>query len=327
VAQEPARYTKRNRLIKFVAGRVGGVNLLRPAASELWEQLVREGATLSFPWKRAILGLPPELLDVESLAADYDPNRGTTGSRGLRVRGAKLTELCLRSPHLRPNHIPYGIQRPGAHGPAHRLFRTAKEGQNRSWGHYPVRGVRLCPMVRECRSEEELLSPLLLVPVRLDRETVESEFTLERRKKMRFLPNHCLAELLQSQFRIKLPTAAECPLDPENPDCLPNYLRAVSERVKHVPRWGVVESAALGVFNFQKLAMWEDLGRNAARVKATRFVGPLPVTVRCHSRRRPTCPPRWILTASSPGSRCPHSRCGQQPAGGHRGGETRLPTS
>src|SRR5262249_47577783 len=78
---------------------------------------------------------------------------------------------------------------------------------------------------------------------------------------------HCLAELLQSQFRIKLPTATEYPLDPENPDCLAGYLRAVAEKVKHVARWKVVESAALGVFNFQKLAMWEDLGRNAGGVK------------------------------------------------------------
>src|SRR5262249_43783001 len=71
-----------------------------------------------------------------------------------------------------------------------------------------------------------------------------------------------------SQFRIRLPSAADCPLDPENPECLPHYLRAVGEAVKHVPQWGVVESAALGVFNFQKLAMWEDLGRHRDPVES-----------------------------------------------------------
>ena len=56
---------------------------------------------------------------------------------------------------------------------------------------------------------------------------------------------------------------------PRDPECLRELSRGGrARRVKHVPRWEVVESAALGVFNFQKLAMWEDLGRNAERVKA-----------------------------------------------------------
>src|SRR5581483_8225786 len=54
--------TKRNRLIKFVAGRLGGVNIVHPPAADLWGRLVRDGGTLSFPWKRELLGLSPELL-------------------------------------------------------------------------------------------------------------------------------------------------------------------------------------------------------------------------------------------------------------------------
>src|SRR5262245_62773261 len=68
--------TKRNRLIKFATGRVGGVRLLHPPAADLWARLVRDGATLSFPWKRELLGLPREILDAETLAAADDPNRG-----------------------------------------------------------------------------------------------------------------------------------------------------------------------------------------------------------------------------------------------------------
>ena len=66
-------------------------------------------------------------------------------------------------------------------------------------------------------------------------------------------------------------------MDPEDAECLPKYLAAVAECVKHVPRWEVVADAALGVFNFQKLAMWEDLGRNAERVKSHEL---------CRSHRR-----------------------------------------
>src|SRR3954463_2138227 len=56
--------TKRNRLIKFVAGRVGGVSLVRPAANDLWQRLVRDGQELTFVWKRELLGLPQEVLDA-----------------------------------------------------------------------------------------------------------------------------------------------------------------------------------------------------------------------------------------------------------------------
>ena len=49
--------TKRNRLIKFVAGRIGGINLVAPKPIDIWTRLVREYGTLTFPWKRDLLGL------------------------------------------------------------------------------------------------------------------------------------------------------------------------------------------------------------------------------------------------------------------------------
>src|SRR5262245_7669888 len=87
--------TKRNRLIKFVAGRIGGVNLLRPVPAELWARLVREGATLTFAWKREILGLAPEIIDAETLAADYDPVSGTSEPTTDEMN-QQFTEICTR---------------------------------------------------------------------------------------------------------------------------------------------------------------------------------------------------------------------------------------
>jgi very-short-patch-repair endonuclease len=257
--------TKRNRLIKFVTGRIGGVNLLSPATGELWGKLVRDGTTLTFPWKRDLLGLPREVLDAETLAVDFNANTGNAADAVEVGRG--LGEECLHSSRLRPTHILTDFPDRLLAARLTRLALTAKEAAT---DHGVTTLFAVFGFLRWYEHEDspdELLSPLLLVPVRLGRETVESQFTL-RAQEDDVLPNFCLAELLQSQFRIKLPTAAEFPLDPEKPECLSGYLAAVNEKVKHVRRWGVVESAALGVFNFQKLAMWEDLGRNAERVKA-----------------------------------------------------------
>ncbi|HEV3438840.1 MAG TPA: DUF4011 domain-containing protein [Gemmata sp.] len=258
--------TKRNRLIKFVAGRIGGVNLIHPSASDLWTRLVREGRTLTFPWKRELLGLPREIVDADKLTADFDPTRGTADADAGEL-ARELTTLSLRSQNLRPTHVLTEFTDRQLVARLIRLSRSAKEAETDHGVTTLFAAFGFLRWFERADSDEEVLSPMLLVPVRLRRETIESPFTLEASEDD-VLPNHCLAELLENQFKIKLPTHSEYALDPENPDCFVGYLRAVGERIKNVPHWSVIETAAIGVFNFQKLAMWEDLGRNTERIKA-----------------------------------------------------------
>ncbi|MBA4063659.1 MAG: hypothetical protein C0501_08095 [Isosphaera sp.] len=249
--------SKRNRLIRFAVGRGGGLHLLHPTAAELWASLVRDGAALTFPRKRDLLGLPPEVPDPDTLASDAED---------IPDLDRELTDLCRRSPHLRPDHLLTDV---GDRPLAARLARLALTAREAETDHGVTTLFAAFGFLRwsESADDEESLAPLLLVPVRLGRETVESPFTL-RAEDDDILPNHSLAELLASQFRVRLPAAADCPLDPDDPECLTRYLAAVRERVGPFPRWAVTDAAAVGVFHFQKLAMWEDLGRNAARVTA-----------------------------------------------------------
>ncbi|MCI0703724.1 MAG: DUF4011 domain-containing protein, partial [Planctomycetia bacterium] len=258
--------TKRNRLIKFVTGRIGGVSFVRPSANELWQRLVREGEQLTFIWKRELLNLPQEVMNAETLAADYDPTRGTADIDEEAVR-RELLAMCLRSEKLKPSDLLTDQTDRQMAARLLRLKRTSDEAQTDHGVTTLFAAFGFLKWFESADSQEEVLSPLLLVPVELRREDVEAPFTLVAEEDD-ILPNHCLAELLQTQFRIKLPSAEEHALDPEDPECLAKYCALVAERTKHIPRWEVVESAALGVFNFQKLAMWEDLGRNAERIKA-----------------------------------------------------------
>lgn len=256
--------SKRNRLIKFAAGRVGGVYLLRPGVADLWTRLVCEGERLTFARKHEILGLPADVIDADALGTDFDPQSGATAGADV---AREVTELCLRSPNLPADALLTDLSDRHLSARLTRLHRTAREGTTDHGVTTLFAAFGFLRWFEDHGSDEEVLSPLLLVPVRLERETVESPFTL-RAEDEDVLPNHCLAELLRTQFRITLPTAAASPLSADDPQCVAKYLAAVSEVVKHVPRWEVVESAAVGVFNFQKLAMWEDLGRSAARVTA-----------------------------------------------------------
>jgi very-short-patch-repair endonuclease len=258
--------TKRNRLIKFVAGRIGGVAIARPSAVDLWQRLVRDGEELTFVWQRELLNLPREVLAADTLSADFDPTRGTADVDDDAVR-RELLELCLRSQKLRPADLLSDLTDRQLAARLLRLKRTSDEAQTDHGVTTLFAAFGFIRWYESGDSQEEVHSPLLLVPVKLARETVESPFTLVAQEDD-ILPNHCLAELLRTQFRIAMPSADEHGLDPEDPECFSKYLAAITERVKHVPRWEVVADAALGVFNFQKLAMWEDLGRNAERVKA-----------------------------------------------------------
>ena len=68
--------SKRNRLINFTTGRSGGVVILSPSTATLWQRLVLDGQPYTFPWKRDILGLPPNAID-----GDPDPLGGRSRIR------------------------------------------------------------------------------------------------------------------------------------------------------------------------------------------------------------------------------------------------------
>ena len=256
--------TKRNRLIRFVTGRVGGVKLIYPSAIDLWASLVRDGQTCTFVWKHDLLGLPPEVIDSNTFASDFDPNRASSKPAPDEI-ARELTQACLRSPHLRRSHILTDFTDSQLTARLTHLARSAYEAAADHGITTLFAAFGLLRWYEQKDSTEELLSPLLLIPIRLSRETVESEYTVSAEDDI--LPNHCLAELLQAQFRIKLPSQSEYALYPEKPECFSEYLAAVRQKVEHVPQWEVVESAAIGLFSFQKLAMWEDLGRNGERLK------------------------------------------------------------
>ncbi len=258
--------TKRNRLIKFVAGRTGGVSLRHPTAADLWQRLVLDGEELTFVWKRELLNLPREVLDADTLSADFDPTRGTAEVNDAAL-SRELLDLCLRSQKLKPGDLLSELSDRHLAARLLRLKRTSDEAQTDHGVTTLFAAFGCLKWYESANPGDEIRSPLLLVPVKLARETVESPFTLIVEEDD-ILPNHCLAELLRTQYRIALPSAEDHGLDPDDPECFAKFLAAVTERIKHVPRWEVVAEAALGVFNFQKLAMWQDLGRNGERIKA-----------------------------------------------------------
>jgi len=316
--------TKRNRLVKFSAGRGGGVSFLHPSADALWQRLVVESRRLAFRWKREILGLPAAEIDAdlgqsvdnaEKIGSAIHPGRGPrvretapglfadevdpgvppggpeastplppaapTEEEGGRRAGPvgagplpppwpksirELTAECLDSADLGPDGLLTEFSDKKLAGHLLRLYRTAAEAETDHGISTLYAAFGFLRWYDSPDSQEEIRSPLVLVPVRLERESIDAVWTL-RACDDEPVTNHCLAELLSSDFKLRMPTGPDAEVDTEGPDGLAAYLRRVAGLIKTVPRWEVVEEAALGVFNFQKLAMWEDLKKNAERIK------------------------------------------------------------
>ncbi|HKB36225.1 MAG TPA: DUF4011 domain-containing protein, partial [Gemmataceae bacterium] len=242
--------TRRNRLINFKTGRGGGVLLLRPDPGDLWDRLVG-GTPLTFPWRRDLLDLPelPPPAPDDSLTLpiveDETPEPPAAPDELKR---------CLESPRLGEDHLLTDLPDEKLRQRLTRLALNARESLSEQ-------GVATLYVVfgflrwfESPDSEVEVRSPLLLVPVKLERDSIESPWRL-RAADDDLLPNHSLAQLLLEDFKLRLPVFDESAHTDEK-SWRTDYLGEVQKAIRELPRWEVLDDVALGMFSFQKLAMW-----------------------------------------------------------------------
>jgi very-short-patch-repair endonuclease len=254
--------TKRNRLINFKTGRGGGLALAHPDPGDIWHHLVVGNAPLTFAWKRELLDLPEPAGDESSAPTLFDAVEPSAP-----IGGHDVLERCRLSPRLGPNCLLTELPDSAL---AARLTRLALNSQE----SLTERGVATLHVAfgflrwfESPDSREEVRSPLLLVPVRLERENVEAPWQL-RVEEEDILPNHSLVQLLANDFRLRLPLPEDDWPAAEDAGWRTRYFGEVQRFLRHLSRWEVLDEVALATFSFQKLAMWEDLGSNRERIAA-----------------------------------------------------------
>ncbi|MGE3267784.1 MAG: DUF4011 domain-containing protein, partial [Chloroflexota bacterium] len=110
---------------------------------------------------------------------------------------------------------------------------------------------------------ERMVSPLLLLPVRLDRKRTVDPYTLTPLDEPPIL-NPALAFQLESAYQVKLAL-------PDDDDRELEYaaiLQDLQAQLTDVPGWTVQDGAFLGLFSFAKQAMYADLAASRARLLA-----------------------------------------------------------
>jgi very-short-patch-repair endonuclease len=256
--------SKRSRLVSFKAGRSGGVAFVHPDPGDIWHHLVVGNTPLTFAWKRELIDLPPEP-EGESLGSGltlFDPAEPADPTAGHDV-----LERCRRSPSLRRNHLLTDLPDRLLAARLTRLALNAHESLTEQGVAILYVAFGLLRWFESPDSRVEIRSPLLLVPVRLERENVEAPWRLIAEEED-ILPNHSLAQLLAQDFRVRLPLPDDDGAAGDDASWRTRYYGEVERCLRHLPRWEVSDEAALGTFSFQKLAMWEDLGRNRDQIAA-----------------------------------------------------------
>jgi very-short-patch-repair endonuclease/RecA/RadA recombinase len=114
-------------------------------------------------------------------------------------------------------------------------------------------------------------APLLLLPVKLERRSASSRFTLRfHEDEPRF--NATLVQFLEREFELTLPYAGgELPMESKGVD-VPRLLATMRHAVRDVPGMEVLDDAALSTFSFAKFLMWKDLAERTEALRGNRVV-------------------------------------------------------
>ena len=148
------------------------------------------------------------------------------------------------------------------------IERILKNLARRSSSDYMERGVRILHVFfgmlawKEEANADEIRSPLILVPVELDRESVKDPFQISIPPvEDEVILNPALQVRLANDFKIELPALPE---EWDN-QSLADYFGLVTEKVRSLG-WRVEETTGIGLFSFNRLVIFEDLKTNAPQI-------------------------------------------------------------
>jgi very-short-patch-repair endonuclease len=258
--------TKRNRLISFRTGRAGGVPLVHPDSGQVWRYVVGSNKPLTFRWKRDLIDLREDREQAPNHASST-PSLFEPDEKQEAITASEILERCRGSPKLCVDDLLTELSDKALAARLMRLALNARESLTE-------RGVTILYLAfgflrwfESPDSQEEVRSPLLLVPVRLERDSVESPWQLQVEDE-EILPNHTLAQRLLEDFKLRLPMVEDEKIDTDDPGWRAIFFNSIRQCIYTFPHWEVQDQVALGTFNFQKLAIWEDLGRNQNRISS-----------------------------------------------------------
>lgn len=148
----------------------------------------------------------------------------------------------------------------GTDGRLLQIYRAAREALEETGTNMLCLAIGMLHWFESDSSEEARRSPILLVPVTLQRNSKGNGYTLRSSGEDAKL-NVTLFEKMRIDRGVTIPELAELPVDESGVD-VRAILNRVRESVLHLRRWEVRDELHLGLFSFAKFQMWADLDQN-----------------------------------------------------------------
>ncbi|WP_432260855.1 DUF3320 domain-containing protein [Cupriavidus sp. TMH.W2] len=242
----------RNNLLNFKATKKA-VKLDAPDPNEL-EDLLSEGHAI-------------KLLPRPQLMEGNDP-------RSQALHEAREREN-LRRQHaldaLKRKEVFVGITPEDMEARLTELYRSSRAALQEGGSNTLFLALGFLSWTREATDDKRFRAPLILVPVSLERKNARSGFSiLLHDDEPRFNPT--LIEMLRQDFDLSLDVAeGELPKDDSGLNVGAIWNR-VSDAVKDIKGWEVVDDVVLSSFSFAKYLMWKDLVERTDQLKQSPVV-------------------------------------------------------
>lgn len=159
------------------------------------------------------------------------------------------------------------------------LFRSSRTSLQESGSNTLYLALGFLSWTRDEKEDKKYRAPLILVPVSLERRSARSGFSLKLHDdEPRFNPT--LLEMLRQDFELELGVQdTELPKDDSGLD-VTGIWKTVSNAIKDIKGWEVVEDVVLATFSFAKYLMWKDLTESTEQLKQNAVVRHLLETPR-----------------------------------------------
>ncbi|MEI7899011.1 MAG: DUF3320 domain-containing protein, partial [bacterium] len=120
------------------------------------------------------------------------------------------------------------------------------------------------------KEERTYQAPILLLPVKLTRKSVQTAVTVSRIDEETMV-NVTLLEFLRQQFALSVPGLNPLPQDKLGVDTI-RVMQLLRQAIKEVPGLELREEVRLGRFSFNKFVMWTDITCRVESLKANAIV-------------------------------------------------------
>jgi len=217
------------------------------------------------PTKQTLPFLCPNIAELEDALADGhgfktyalrddDP----IGERQLSTEDRKRIEEATSSDAFERGQIAVPLLGKEMNSRLLALYRRAKSDMQEGGTNTLFLAIGFLRWKKSEGDTRSYRAPLLLIPVKLERRSAQSVFTIRHHEDdVRF--NTTLLEFLKRDFDLRIPELeGELPRDDSGID-VPGILATMRHKVRDVPGFEVVEDLSLSTFSFAKYLMWKDL--------------------------------------------------------------------